>query len=191
MSNLFKAKDVFNTLSALADTLSNQEKLIKCYGIQLQPVQAIHNGSQSTSNVELTIPNATIEDVQPVISEVKSRLSVLNKFEWALKDRDKYKKLIADLRSHSESLYRLCPENAFESMNIYLTMECLARLESPEGLRWTSRLATQQAEIDEKSSVRKGYELLASTASLKASFNENRGGKQAGARTLTSVDEEQ
>lgn len=37
VSNRFKAEGVFNTLSALADTLSNQEKLIKRYGIQLRP----------------------------------------------------------------------------------------------------------------------------------------------------------
>ena len=191
LSNRFKAEGVFSTLSALADTLSNQEKLIKRYGIQLQPAQAIQDGSQSTNNVQLTIPNTTIEDVKPVISEVKNRLSVLKKFKWALRDRDNFKKLIADLRSHSESLYRLCPENAFESMNIYLTMECLARQESPAGLKWTSRLATQQAEVDRKSSVREGYELLASAATLKALVNENRGGEQADTRTLTSVDEEQ
>jgi hypothetical protein len=190
-SNRFKAEGVFNTLSALADTLSNQEKLIKRYGIQLQPAQAIQDGSQSTNNVQLTIPNTTIEDVKPVISEIKNRLSLLNKFKWALKDRDNFKKLIADLTSHSESLYRLCPENAYESMNIYFIMECLARQESPASLKSTSSLATQQVEVDGKSSVREGYELLASAANLKASVNENRGGEQADDRTLTNVDEEQ
>ena len=191
LSNRFKAEGVFRTLSALADTLSNQEKLIKRYGIQLQPAQAIQDGSWPTNNVQLAISDTAIEDVKPVISEVKNRLSVLNKFKWALKDKDNFKKLIADLRSHSDSLYRLCPENAFESMNIYLTMECLARQESPAGLKWTSRLATQQAEIDGNSSVREGYKLLASAATLKASVNENRGGEQEDDRTLTSVDEEQ
>jgi hypothetical protein len=188
LSNRFKAEGVFNTLSALADTLSNQEKLVKRYGIQLQLEQAIPDGSLSTNNVQLTIPNTTIEDVKPVISEIKNRLSVLNKFKWALKDKDNFKKLIADLRSHSDSLYRLCPENAFESMNIYLTMECLARQESPAGLKWTSRLATQHAEVDGESSVREGYELLASAATLKALVNENKGGEQAD--NLTTLDEE-
>ncbi|KAL6407769.1 hypothetical protein AUP68_08793 [Ilyonectria robusta] len=191
LSNRFKAEGVFNTLSALADTLSNQEKLVKRYGIQLKPAQAIQDGSQLTNNVQLTISNTTIEDVKPVIGEVRNRLSVLNKLKWALKDRDNFKKLIADLRSHSESLYRLCPENAVESMNIYLTMECLAKQESPAGLKWTSRLATQHAEVDVESSVREGYELLASTATLKASVNQNRGTEQADDTTLTSVDEMQ
>jgi hypothetical protein len=191
LRNRFKAEGVFNALAALADTLSNQEKLVKRYGIQLQPARGFQDGWPSTNNVQLTISNTTIEDVKPVISEVKSRLSVLNKFKWALKDRDNFKKLIADLRSHSDSLYRLCPENAFESMNIYLTMECLARQESPAGLKWTSRLATQQAEVDGKSSVREGYELLASAATLKASVNENRGGEQADDRTPTSIGQEQ
>jgi hypothetical protein len=59
----------------------------------------------------------------------------------ALKDKDGFRRLIADLKSHSESLYRLCLENAFDSINIYLTMECLARLESTIDLSLTSKLA--------------------------------------------------
>ncbi|KAM3069127.1 hypothetical protein ACMFMG_010652 [Clarireedia jacksonii] len=191
LSNRFKAEGVFKTLSALADTLSNQEKLIKRYGIRLQPAQSIQDGSQLTTNVQLIIPNTTVEDVKPVISEIRKRLSVLNKFKWALKDREDFKKLITDLRSHSDSLYRLCPENAFESMNIYLIMECLARQESPAVLKSTSRLAAQQAEVDGESSVRNGYKLLASAATLKASVNENKYEEQADDRTLTIIDEEQ
>lgn len=189
LSNRFKAEGVFKTLSALADTLSDQKKLTKRYGIQLQPTKAIQDGSQPTHDVELIILDAKIEDVEPVLREVRNRLTVLNKLKWALKDKDNFKKLIADLRSHSESLYRLCPENAFESMNIYLTMECLARQESPDGLKWTSKLATEQAKIDKESLVRQGYELLASTATLKASVNKNRETKEVNERSLTSIEE--
>ncbi|KAM0465616.1 hypothetical protein ACHAPV_001669 [Trichoderma viride] len=191
LSNRFKAEGVFSTLSALADTLSNQEKLTRRYGIQLRPAQAIQDGPELTNNVQWAIQDAKIEDVEPVISEVRNRLSMLNKFKWALKDKDHFKKLIADLRSHSDSLYRLCPENAFESMNIYFTMECLAKQESPAGLKWTSTLATEQAEVDGKSSVQEGYKLLASTATLKASVNENRDRKEANDIALTNIDEEQ
>ncbi|KAJ4859374.1 prion-inhibition and propagation domain-containing protein [Trichoderma breve] len=191
LSNRFKAEGVFNTLSALADTLSDQDKLTKRYGIRFQPAQAIQDGSQLMNNVQFAISGTTIEDAKPVISEIRSRLSLLNKFKWSLKDKDNFKKLIADLRSHSDSLYRLCPEIAFESMNIYLTMECLAREESPTSLKWTSSLATQLAEVDEQSSVREGYELLASAATLKASVNQNRDRMHADDSTLTSVEEEQ
>lgn len=189
LSNRFKAEGVFKTLSALADTLCNREKLIKRYGFQLQTAQAIQDGSQSTHDIQLVIPDAKIEDVEPVLNEVRNRLSMLNKLKWALKDKEKFKKLIADLRSHSENLYRLCPENAFESMNIYLTMECLAGQESPDGLKWTSTLATEHARVDEESLVRQGYELLASTATLKASVNKNRERKEANDRSLSSIDE--
>ena len=112
-------------------------------------------------------------------------------FKWALKNRDNFKNLIVELKSYSESLYRLCPENAFESKNIYLTMECLAGQESPAGLKWTSKLAAQQAEVDGGSSVRQGYELLASAATLKALVNENRSVEQADDNILTSISEEQ
>jgi hypothetical protein len=177
LSNRFKAEGVFNTLSALADTLSNQERLMKRYGIQLRPAQSSPDGSQSTNNVTLIIHDAKIEDVTPVVNEVKKRLSMLNKFKWAMKDRNDFQRLITELKSHSESLYRLCPENAFESMNIYLTMECLARQESPLSLKSTSRIAIEQATENGTSSMRAGYQLLASAATLKASINENRDGE--------------
>lgn len=188
-SNRFKVEGVFKSLSALADTLSNQEKLTKRYGIQLHPANAIQGGSEVPNNVQLAISDATMEDVKPVVSEVKNRLSVMTKLKWALKDKEKFKKLVVELRLHSESLYRLCPENAFESMNVYLTLECLARQESPAGLKRTSKLASQHAEVDEGSLVRKGYELLATTATLKASVNENRGKAEASDGSLPSLDE--
>jgi hypothetical protein len=191
LSNRFKAEGVFDTLSALADTLSNQEKLIKRYGIQLRPAQSSPDASMSTNNVTLAIHNTKIEDVEPVVSEVKHRLSMLHKFKWAMKDKDCFKQLITDLKSHNESLYRLCPENAFDSMNIYLTMECLARLESTIDLKSTSRIATEQAADDGTSLLQAGYRLLASTATLKASVNENRDGGPAKGNTLTPVDEVQ
>lgn len=189
--NRFKAEGVFNTLSALADTLSNQEKLIKRYGIQLRPAQTSTDVSLSTDNVTLVIQDTKIEDVKPVVDEVKQRLSMLHKFKWAMKDRDDFRALINDLKSHSESLYRLCPENAFESMNIYLTMECLARQESPLGLKSTSRLAIEQAAENGTSSMRAGYQLLASAATLKASINENRDGDQTKHDALRTVEEVQ
>ena len=191
LSNRHKAEGVFNTLSALADTLSNQEKLIKRYGIQLRPAQTALDVSQSINNATLVIHNTKIEDVTPVVSEVKQRLSMLHKFKWAMKDRDAFKELITELKSHSESLYRLCPENAFESMNIYLTMECLARQESPLGLKSTSKLAVEQAAENGTSSMRAGYQLLASAATLKASVNENRDSEQTDDNALPVVDEVQ
>jgi hypothetical protein len=116
---------------------------------------------------------------------------MLNKCKWAMKDRGDFQRLIADLTSHSESLYRLCPENAFESMNIYLTMECLARQESPAGLKSTSKLAIEQATENGTYSIQAGYQLLASAATLKASVNENNGGERTSGDTLAAVDEVQ
>jgi hypothetical protein len=189
LNNRFKAEGVFNTLSAIADTLSNQEKLTKRYGIQLRPAKGSTDVSLSTNNVILAIHNTKIKDVKPVVSEVKQRLSMLHKFKWAMKDKDCFQQLITDLKSHSESLYRLCPENAFESMNIYLIMECLARQESPVALKSTSRLAIEQAAENGTSSMRAGYQLLASAATLKASVNENRDGGQTKGNGLATVDE--
>ncbi|KAK4206017.1 prion-inhibition and propagation-domain-containing protein [Rhypophila decipiens] len=192
LRNRFKAEGVFKTLSALADTLSNQEKLTKRYGIQFKPApQTIQDGLQATNNTQLAVLDTTIEDVQPVIGEIKNRLSVLNKLKWALKDKGNFKELIAKLRSHSDSLYRLCPENAFESMNIYFIMEFLAKQESPEGLKQASKIASQHAEVDQTSSVRDGYELLASAATLKASVNGNRGKEPVECERLATIEENQ
>lgn len=201
-NNRFKAEGVFKTLAAIVDTLSDRNKLVKRYGIELQPAQQVtQDVSQSSwtltsQMLQLFIQDTKLEDFKPVVSEARNRLSLLNKFKWALKDRDGFKNLIADLRSHSESLYRLCPDTAFESMNLYLTLDCLATQESPAGLRWTSRLALEQANADEGSSVRDGYTLLAATATLKASVNQSRDGLEQGATDgdlvpTTSIGEEQ
>jgi hypothetical protein len=189
--NPYKADGVFKTLSALADTLSDQHKLVRRYGIQLRSGHAIQDVSDSTNNVRLAIADTTIKDVNPVISEVRSRLSTLNKLKWALKDRTSFKQLIYDLKSHSDSLYRLCPENAFESMNIFVTMDCLAGQEVPADLKSFSKLAIEQAQGNEDSSTGKGYRLLATVAGLKARVNENRGGQQSDETSLSTIEEEE
>jgi serine/threonine protein kinase len=191
MSNRFKAEGVLDTLCALADTLSNQVKLTKRYGIQLQPAKTSPGTSQSYNNVTLAIHNTKIEDVKPVVSEVKHRLSLLHKFKWEMNDKDCFQQLLNVLKSHGESLYRLCPENAFEAMNIYWMVECLAKQESPAGLKSTSKLATEQAAENGMSSMRACYQLLASAAILKASVNENRGGEQTDSNALATIDEVQ
>lgn len=184
--NRFKAEGVFSTISALADTLSSQEKLTKRYGIQLRPTETSQHKLQSTNGNCLAIPGTTIEDVKPVISEVEKRLSTLDKLKWALKDRDNFQQLITELKSHSESLYRLCPENAFESINVYLNHGMLG-----QGLESTSKLAIKQAVGNGTSSMRAGYELLASAATLKASINENRNKEQGIVKALAVVEDEQ
>jgi hypothetical protein len=189
--NPYKADGVFKTLSALADTLSDQHKLVKRYGIQLCSGQAIQDVSDSTNNVRLAIVDTSIKDVDPVISEVRSRLSTLTRLRWALKDRDSFKQLIADLKSHSDSLYRLCPENSFESMNIYITMECLAGQETLADLKSFSRLASEQAQASEDASTGNGYRLLASVASLKARVNEKRYEEQSDGNLLGTINEKE
>lgn len=173
-ANRHKAEAVFKTLLALFDTLSDQKKLGSRYSIQLKSTQLIKDESEFASSVELTIPDTAAVQVEPVITEVKKRLSVLNKFKWAMKDKENFKKLITSLKGYGDTLYRLCPENAVPSMNIYFVMECVAGQESPAGLKWTSKLATEHAEVDDGFSMRKAYQLLASAATLKASVNENR-----------------
>jgi hypothetical protein len=135
--------------------------------------------------------DTSIKDVDPVISEARSRLSTLTRLKWALKDRDSFKQLIADLKSHSDSLYRLCPENSFESMNIYTTMECLAGKETPADLKTFSRLASERAQASEDASTGNGYRLLASVASLKARVNENRDEEQSDGNPVGTINEEE
>lgn len=192
LTNRHKAEAVFKTLSALFDTLSDQKKLGNRYGIQLKSTEFIKDESEFESSVELNLPDTAAVQVEPVITEVKTRLSVLTKFKWAMKDKDNFKKLITNLKAYGDTLYRLCPENAVPSMNIYFVMECVAGQESPAGLKWTSKLATEHAEVDDDFSMREAYQLLASAATLKASVNENRDMEDATKdETLATIEETQ
>lgn len=191
-ANRHKAEAVFKTLLALFDTLSDQKKLGSRYSIQLKSTQLIKDESEFENSVELTIPDTAAVQVEPVITEVKKRLSVLNKFKWAMKDKENFKKLITSLKGYGDTLYRLCPENAVPSMNIYFVMECVAGQESPAGLKWTSKLATEHAEVDDGFSMREAYQLLASAATLKASVNENRDKEDANKdEALAAIEETQ
>ncbi|CAH0029167.1 unnamed protein product, partial [Clonostachys rhizophaga] len=170
LKNRHKAEAVFKTLSALVDTLSDQKKLVGRYGIQLK------SESEIVSNIELIIPDTAAVQVGPIITE----------------DKDNFKKLITDLRTHGDTLYRLCLENAVPSMNIYFVMECVAGQESPPVLKWTSKLAKDQAELDGDFSMREAYQLLASAATLKASVNENRAKEDAtNGETLAAISKTQ
>lgn len=192
LTNRHKAEAVFKTLSALFDTLSDQKKLGNRYGIQLKSTQVIRDESEFESSVELDKPDTAAVEVASVITKVKTRLSVLTRFKWAMKDKDNFKKLITNLKAHGDTLYRLCPETAVPSMNIYFVMECVAGQESPAGLKWTSKLATEHAEIDDDFSMREAYQLLASAATLKASVNENRDTEDATQdETLATIEEAQ
>ncbi|CAI4214028.1 unnamed protein product [Parascedosporium putredinis] len=190
--NRYKAEAIFKALSALVDTLSDQNKLGNRYGIQLRRTETTQDESAHTGGIDLVIPDTAIIQIEPVIAEAKNRLSVLAKLKWAMKDRENFKKLIAELKFHGDTLYRLCPENAVPSMNIYFVMECVAGQESPAGLKWTSKLAAEHAQVDDSFSMQEAYKLLASAAILKASVNENKGNTATpNDEALASIEEAQ
>jgi Prion-inhibition and propagation len=164
--NVFKAEGVFQTLRSLADTLSDHDKLIKRYGLDLKAIEG--DPLRDSSMRQLAITGGSADDVQPIAMEIRTRLSVLTKCRWVLKDKDCFKKLIMDLKAYNDTLYRLCPEGALDAMKIFLTLDCLAQQESPIGLMATSTLAEQLAQDEESLSMRPGFELLASAASFKA-----------------------
>jgi len=167
--NIYKANGVISALCAISDTLSNRDKLIKRYGLNLKPATGHDIKELEDDMIELALdsgsPSSTI---QITANKVRQRLSAINKCRWAIRDRENFKKLVADLKSYNDALYRLCPDGAFEAMNVRLTLECLSQQESFAGLRRTLKLANELLENDGMSPYRGGLQMLASAAKLKA-----------------------
>lgn len=89
--------------------------------MQIKPAQGEY-GIQS-EHAQLALQDTTAKDESRVVKDTRKRLPVLTKCKWALKDQGKFKKLIVELSSYSDNLYRLCPEGAFEAMNIFSIMD--------------------------------------------------------------------
>jgi hypothetical protein len=167
--NNHKAHGVMSALCAISDTLSNGDKLINRYGLKLNPNRGHEIKELEDGMAELVVDDSsTSSTIQITVTKVRQRLSEITKCRWAIKDREKFQKLIADLQSYNDALYRLCPDGAFEAMNIHMTLECLSKQESFIGLRRTLKLANQLLENNEMSPSRGGLQMLASAAELKA-----------------------
>ena len=70
------------------------------------------------------------------VEEVRGRMRRYKKnCVWSLEDREKFKAMIADLKSHNDTLYMLCPDEAVEAMNLNLPVDYLASRESRLTLR--------------------------------------------------------
>lgn len=169
--NIYKAHGVISALYSISDTLSNGGKLMKRYGLNLKSSnEHEHEIKEPADDIaELVVDHSiTSSSIQTTVNKIRQRLSALNRCRWAIKDKEQFKKLTADLRSHNDTLYRFCPEGAFEAMNTHFILECLWPQKSFIGLRRTSKLAGQLLENNEMSPSHGSLQMLASVAGFKA-----------------------
>ncbi|KAL9086394.1 MAG: hypothetical protein Q9165_007180 [Trypethelium subeluteriae] len=116
---------------------------------------------------ELQVYGNALANIQAAATKIRQRLSVITKCRWTVKDRDDFKRLIADLKSYNDALYRLCPDGAFDAINVTLTLDYLSKQESLVGLRRTLTLTNELLRGDKMAPSRGGLEMLASAAALK------------------------
>ncbi|KAL9076216.1 MAG: hypothetical protein Q9157_003751 [Trypethelium eluteriae] len=165
--NVYKADGVINALCAISEILSSRDKLIERYGLNLKPVKGKSLKEIQGDVAELQVDGSAPAGIQAAATNVRHRLSAITKCRWAIKDRDDFKRLIADLKSHNDALYQLCPDGAFDAMNITLTLDYLSKQESLVGLRRTLTLTNELLKGDKTAPSRGGLEMLASAAAFK------------------------
>ncbi|KAF5686911.1 hypothetical protein FCIRC_2602 [Fusarium circinatum] len=150
-----------------------------------------------------TTVNSAQAEPSAHLRELEIQQSILKAwgFHWQIQNEDGSDPGLSDrTRQKRSKLHQYLLSNRFKAEGVFKTLSALAdtlcnreklikRQESPDGLKWTSALATEHAQIDKQSLVRQGYELLASTATLKASVNKNRDRKEVNDRSLPSIDE--
>ncbi|KAF5852382.1 hypothetical protein GGP41_007815 [Bipolaris sorokiniana] len=148
--NRYKAKGILNALFAIADLLSDHEMLLNTYGIKIEK-GFFESHDHNTRRVA---PELIPETNRVKVEEVRGRMRRYKKnCVWSLEDREKFKAMIADLKSHNDTLYMLCPDEAVEAMNLNLPANEANRAEeigpSQKGIRILADIAHIKAKTKE------------------------------------------
>jgi hypothetical protein len=98
---------------------------------------------------------------------LRSRLGVFKQCKWAFNGREKYHNLIGDLKKYNDSLYMLCPDGAFETMQLNLVVQYLTTHSSAAGLRKLEAPARVAEKAGGFSPSQQGLPLLHDIAELK------------------------
>jgi hypothetical protein len=163
--NYHKAKSTTNTLFAIAEALSDEEKLLTQYGISIEL-----NRTESYQNANIwKAPSLLFDPIRTSLEDVRGHMRRYTQdCKWVLKDQEKFKKLISDLKSHNDSLYMSCPDGAAEAMYLYLAVDYLAPRTTQMGLMMTARATDHWIQGEEIGLSQKGIEVLADAARIKA-----------------------
>ncbi|KAF2839526.1 hypothetical protein M501DRAFT_718651 [Patellaria atrata CBS 101060] len=167
LHNRYKIDGIEGALCAIADLLSNHEKLHYDYGIELKPDQGIQLGRTSRN---LLSPSSSFKDqvaaLQDKSATLRQRFSILRRCKWSLRDGNKVIELTKEISKHNHTLSVLCPDGAYETLRMNFLVDYLWSHVSPAGLIMTKTLATQMSsESNPESSDL--YEILADLAPLK------------------------
>ncbi|KAI1749368.1 prion-inhibition and propagation-domain-containing protein [Xylaria castorea] len=146
----YKASGLADAFFCIAGLLTDREELLGKYGLGTQP----RDGKDVTSDghdlriSSLIRPGAnsytTLDGLESKSHGFRRRLGLLQKYKWALSDYQRFKTLIADLRRHNDSLYMLCPDTAFQAMQLNFVIDYMIHHDSSDDLKSLSSFASQQ-----------------------------------------------
>ncbi|KAI0192871.1 prion-inhibition and propagation-domain-containing protein [Xylaria flabelliformis] len=146
----YKASGLADAFFCIAGLLTDRNELLGKYGLGTQPRDGKDSASdgQDLRILSLTRPgvnsNAMLDGLESKSQGFRHRLGLLKKCKWALSDHQRFKTLIADLRRHNDSLYVLCPDTAFQAMQLNFVMDYIMHHDSSDDLKLLPSLASQQ-----------------------------------------------
>ncbi|KAH8427251.1 uncharacterized protein LDX57_004964 [Aspergillus melleus] len=163
----YKAEGLGNALCLIADTLSNKEILESTYGLKLEPEK--HQDTNRYSKLEEipTSPEAAMKKLKAHQALLRSRMGIFKRCKWAFTGREKVNDFLSDLKKYNDSLYMLCPDGAFEIMQINFVVDYLT---SHNSITILKKLETSSREASKAGALapsQQGLQVLNEVASLK------------------------
>ncbi|KAI0458954.1 prion-inhibition and propagation-domain-containing protein [Xylaria acuta] len=146
----YKASGLADAFFCIAGLLTDREDLLGKYGLGTQPrdERAFTSDNQDLRISSLIKPGAnsykTLDGLESKSQGFRRRLGLLQKCKWALSDQQRFKTLIADLKRHNDSLYILCPDMAFQAMQLNFVMDYIVRHDSSDDFKSLPSFASQQ-----------------------------------------------
>ncbi|RKK85654.1 hypothetical protein BFJ71_g14052 [Fusarium oxysporum] len=137
-----KAIGIVRALKCIGDALSDRKKLLDIYGLEVNLDDVDIVEEIIPSEQRMLIWKQLKADVGRRTQSFRSRMAMSRKFAWALRDGEKFEKLIGELKKHNDSLYRLSPEGAFEILQLGLVLDYLPRQDDTTLFQWKQRLSS-------------------------------------------------
>ncbi|KAI4234568.1 MAG: hypothetical protein LQ349_003713 [Xanthoria aureola] len=180
LTNEHARRGVFDALCSISETFTDVKRLDKKYGIVCEyhtkgdksprmprDLREFLDGVHYPPNRSHGAPVRADEETNQIVQTSKSRMSLLERCRWSVRDKGRTRELVTRLKECNDDLIRLCHFDAPAQINRALPAIVLGQLKNSMELYKLAKIVHQSAQ-DQNSPTREGRERLAAMAKFKA-----------------------
>ncbi|KAI4219575.1 MAG: hypothetical protein L6R36_008231 [Xanthoria steineri] len=180
LTNEHARRGVFDALCYISETFTDVKRLDKKYGIVCEyhmkgdksprmprDLREFLDGVDFPPNRSHGAPAGADEETKQFLKTSKTRMSLLERCRWSVRDKGRIKELVTRLKRCNDDLHRLCHFDALAQINLALPAFVLSQYKNFMDLYKVAEIVDQSAQ-DQTSPTSEGRERLAAMAKFKA-----------------------